>query len=165
METTSTAAASGPGRWLALAAFLLTCLAAGWLGSIATTAAIPTWYADLAKPPFNPPNSVFGPVWTILYVLMGVAGWLVWQAGTPASRRALVPFFVQLVLNVLWSFAFFGARSPLFGLVVIVALWLAILWTILAFRQVNGWAAVLLLPYIAWVSFAALLNASIWWLN
>lgn len=151
--------------WLALAGFILACLAVGWLGSIPTTAAIPTWYAGLEKPPFNPPNAVFGPVWTILYVLMAFAGWRIWRASGEAAGPALVPFAVQLGLNLLWSFAFFGARSPLFGLVVIAALWLAILWTILVFRRIDRWAALLLLPYLAWVSFAALLNASIWWLN
>ncbi len=158
-----------PGRrlrdFLALAAFVLVCLAAGWIGSIATTPAIPTWYAGLTKPPFNPPNAVFPIVWTILYVLMGVAAWRVWRTGLPEGRTALLPFFIQLALNVLWSFAFFGAESPAFGLLVIALLWIAIAWTIAAFRPVDGPAALLLVPYLAWVSFAAVLNAAIWALN
>ena len=157
-----------PGRrlrdLLALAAFVLVCLAAGWIGSIATTPAIPTWYAGLTKPSFNPPNAVFPIVWTVLYVLMGVAAWRVWRTGT-VGRGALVPFFIQLALNVLWSFAFFGAESPVLGLIVIALLWVAIIWTILALRPVDGPAALLLVPYVAWVSFAAVLNAAIWALN
>ena len=106
-------------------------------------------------------------VWTILYVLMGVAAWLVWRAPADESRRrvALAAWFVQLVLNVLWSFAFFGAHSPLAGLVVIVVLLAAIVVTILAFRRVSGTAALLLAPYLAWVAFATVLNASILSLN
>jgi tryptophan-rich sensory protein len=151
--------------WLALAGFILLCVAAGWLGSIATTPAIPTWYAGLEKPPFNPPNSVFPIVWTTLYVLMGIAAWRVWRAGLPDTGWALRPFFLQLALNVAWSFAFFGAESPALGFLVISLLWLAIVWCIVVFRQVDRWAAILLLPYLAWVSFAAVLNGAIWALN
>lgn len=150
---------------LALAGFILVCLAAGWLGSIATTPAIPTWYAGLEKPPFNPPNAVFPIVWTILYILMGTAAWRVWRTGSPEARVALLPFFIQLALNVLWSFAFFGTESPPLGFAVIVLLGAAIVWCIVVFRPVDRWAALLLLPYLAWVSFAAVLNAAIWTLN
>jgi tryptophan-rich sensory protein len=150
----------------ALAVFIAVALLAGWIGSLATAPNIPTWYAGLAKPSFNPPNAVFPVVWTILYVVMGVAAWLVWRAPAGESRRlALTAWFVQLVLNVLWSFAFFAARSPLAGLIVIVVLLAAIVVTILAFRRLNGIAALLLAPYLAWVAFAAVLNASILSLN
>lgn len=142
-------------------------LLAGWIGSLATMPNIPTWYAGLAKPAFTPPGTVFPIVWTILYVLMGVAAWLVWRAPAPADlrRAGLAAWIVQLVLNVLWSFAFFGAHSPLAGMIVIVVLLAAIVVTILAFRRVSGWAAVLMLPYLAWVCFASVLNAAILALN
>lgn len=151
----------------ALVAFVVIALVAGWIGSLATAPNIPTWYAGLAKPSFNPPNAVFPVVWTILYVLMGIAAWLVWRAPADENRRrmALAAWFIQLVLNVLWSFAFFGAQSPLAGLIVIVVLLAAIVVTMLAFRRVSGMAALLLVPYLAWVAFAAILNASILSLN
>lgn len=152
---------TGTAAWLALAGLVILCLGAGWLGTFATTPNIPTWYASLEKPPFNPPNSVFPIVWNILYVLMAVAAWLAWR------RRpgVLLPFFVQLALNVAWSFTFFGAQNPPLGLLVIVLLLAAILWTMAVFWPVSRAAALLLLPYLAWVSFATVLNASIWWLN
>jgi tryptophan-rich sensory protein len=146
----------------ALGAFLVLSALAGGLGSLATTPNIPTRYEGLAKPWFNPPNGVFPVVWTILYVLIAIAGWLAWRAG--AGRR-LIPFFVQIALNVVWSFAFFAAHSPAAGLAVIGALWLAIVWTILSFWPISRPASYLLMPYLAWVTFAALLNAGIFWLN
>jgi tryptophan-rich sensory protein len=145
-----------------LGAFVVLSALAGGLGSVATTPNIPTWYEGLDKPWFNPPNGVFPVVWTILYVLIAVAGWLAWRHG--AGRR-LVPFFIQIALNVIWSFAFFAAHSPAAGLVVIAALWLSIVWTILAFSPVSRLASWLLAPYLAWVTFAALLNAAVFWLN
>jgi tryptophan-rich sensory protein len=142
-------------------------LAASAIGSFATVRAIPTWYKSLAKPSFNPPDWLFGPAWTVLYLLMAVAAWLVWKQGigAPGVKLALAVFLVQLILNCLWSILFFGLRSPLAGLVDIVAMWLAILATIILFFRVSVPAGVLLLPYIAWVSFAALLNAAILRLN
>jgi tryptophan-rich sensory protein len=142
-------------------------LLASSIGSFATVRAIPRWYAGLAKPSFNPPEWLFGPAWTVLYVLMAVAAWLVWKHGLgPAGvKLALAVFLVQLVLNALWSILFFGLRSPLAGLVEIIFLWLAILATIILFFRVSVPAGVLLLPYIAWISFAALLNAAILRLN
>ncbi len=152
---------------VALAGFVALPLLAGWVGSLATTPNIPTWYAGLVKPSFNPPNSIFPVVWTALYVLMGVAAWMAWRKPAPDDHRriALAAWVVQLVLNVLWSFAFFGARSPLAGLVVIAVLLVAIVVTILAFRRIDGRAALLLLPYLAWVGFATILNAAILALN
>jgi translocator protein len=144
-----------------------TVLAASAIGSFATVRAIPTWYKGLAKPSFNPPNWLFGPAWTALYLLMAVAAWLVWKQGfgAPGVKLALAVFLVQLILNTLWSILFFGLRSPLAGLVDIIVMWLAIIATILLFFRVSVPAGVLLLPYIAWVTFAALLNAAILRLN
>ena len=142
-------------------------LLASSIGSFATVRAIPRWYQGLAKPSFNPPGWLFGPAWTVLYLMMAVAAWLVWKQGLGAAgvKLALVVFLGQLVLNTLWSVVFFGLRSPLAGLVDIVALWLAILATVILFFRVSVPAGVLLLPYIGWVSFAAVLNAAILHLN
>ncbi len=152
---------------LKLALALMVCLLAGALGALFTTPAIPTWYAGLSKPSFSPPNWLFAPVWTLLYVLMGGAAYLVWMKGWKQRevRAALGVFGVQLVLNFLWSVAFFGMHSPLYGLVVIAALWAAIALTIVRFRGVSRPAAWLLVPYLLWVSFAAYLNYSVWALN
>ena len=150
-------------RWMAS---LLVCQLAGALGSLFTAPAIPGWYAGLVNPSFSPPNWVFAPVWTALFLLMGVALALVWQRkGHPEAPAALRWFAIQWMLNVLWSIAFFGLHSPLLGLVDIVALWVAIVVTILRFRRISRPAAWLLAPYIAWVSFALILNAAQWWLN
>lgn len=165
MSTNEAFPSGGPEQWVALAALVVLCLAAGWLGSIATTRNIPTWYAGLNKPSFNPPNGIFPVVWTVLYVLMAVAAWLIWREDTSDRGSALAPFLVQLALNVGWSFAFFGARNPLLGLVVIGLLLVAIVWTILAFWPISSLAALLLVPYLAWVAFASVLNAAIYKLN
>lgn len=152
---------------LKLLASLAVVVAAGGVGSLATTRAIPTWYRGLAKPSFNPPDWLFGPAWTVLYLLMAVAAFLVWKQGFNSSgvKLALAVFLVQLALNALWSILFFGMRSPLAGLVNITVLWLVILATIVLFFRVSVLAGVLLLPYIAWVSFAAVLNAAVFLLN
>ncbi|MCJ7653801.1 MAG: tryptophan-rich sensory protein [Dehalococcoidia bacterium] len=146
---------------------IIACLAAGAVGSIFTRQAIPTWYATLEKPAFNPPNWLFAPVWTLLYIMMGVAAFLVWRKGLDNRqvRVALIVFLVQLVLNALWSVAFFGLESPLYGLIVIATLWVAILFTVLKFYRISLAASVLMWPYLLWVSFAAVLNSSIWLLN
>jgi tryptophan-rich sensory protein len=146
----------------ALGAFLVLSALAGGLGSIATTPNIPTWYAGLEKPWFNPPNAVFPIVWTLLYLMIAISGWLAWRAH--AGRR-LLPFFVQIALNVAWSFVFFAGHSPAAGLVVVAALWLSIAWTIMSFWPVSRAASWLLVPYLAWVSFASLLNGAIFALN
>lgn len=138
---------------------------AGIIGSFATRANIPDWYQYLDKPFFNPPSWVFGPVWTLLYTLMGVSLYLVMQSGVRDKTRAYVAFGVQLVLNSLWSFAFFGARSPELGIVVILPLLAAIGWTMYEFSRINKKAARLLAPYFAWTSFATLLTISISLLN
>lgn len=143
------------------------CLAAGVLGSVFTTPAIPTWYATLIKPSFAPPNWVFFPVWTTLFIMMGISLFLVWQKGMEDMKvkNALYIFGVQLILNVLWSAAFFGLRSPLAGLIEICILLILILLTIMKFMKISRTAGLLLIPYIFWVSFAAVINFFIWRLN
>jgi benzodiazapine receptor len=152
---------------LKLVVSLVACQCAGLVGSIFTTPAIPTWYATLEKPFFTPPNWLFAPAWVTLYVLMAVAAFLVWRKGLSEEgvKPALVIFLVQLVINAFWSVAFFGLKSPVAGVVVIVVLWIAILFTILRFFRLSAAAGSLLLPYILWVSFAAALNMSLWILN
>ena len=149
------------------AAFVLACECAGAIGAFFTASAIPGWYATLARPHFAPPNWVFGPVWTFLYAMMGIAAFLVWQMGMRDARvrSALRMFALQLALNVLWSIIFFGMRSVSGALVDIALLWLAIVAMIVYVARVSRPAAWLLAPYILWVSFAAYLNASIWVLN
>jgi benzodiazapine receptor len=146
---------------------IVACLAAGAIGSVFTRSAIPTWYAALEKPPFNPPNWLFAPVWTFLYILMGIAAFLVWRKGlgNRQVRAALIVFLIQLILNALWSVVFFGLESPLFGLIVISILWVVILVTVIQFFKISRAASVLLWPYLLWVTFAAVLNSSIWLLN
>lgn len=153
--------------WAALLGAALPVIAASLLGSAATVPQIAGWYAGLAKPPFNPPNWIFGPVWTALYAMMALAVFRILRipVGAPGRRRALLTYHLQLLLNLAWSFAFFGANSPLAGIAVILPLLAAILATIANFRPLDRLAANLLWPYLAWVSFATLLNASIWWLN
>ena len=147
-----------PSRGDALA--LVLPLAVGFMGTVPTARAIPTWYRTLDKPQWNPPDAVFGPVWTTLYLLMGIALVVVRRAGED-TRRAQLVFGLQLALNTAWSFVFFGSRDPRSALVVIALLWSAILATIVEFGRIRPAAAVLLAPYLAWVSFASVLNAEI----
>jgi len=152
-----------PADILKLVASVILCQIAGFLGSLFTTPAIPTWYAALKKPFFTPPNWIFSPVWISLFILMGISLFFVWRRqGHPQFNKALIFFFVQLILNVLWSLAFFGLRLPLLGFIDIILLWIAILLTIQNFLKVSKFAGVLLLPYLLWVSFATLLNLSLW---
>jgi translocator protein len=151
---------------LALAGFLVIAFTASAIGGLATFPAIPDWYRNLEKPSWTPPNAVFGPVWTVLYVLMAVAAWLVWKRGGWAAHRvALALWVVQVVLNTLWSVFFFGMRNPALGLAEIGLLWLAILATLIAFWRVSRPAGALLVPYLLWVSYASALNFAIWSLN
>lgn len=138
---------------------------AGVAGSLFTSAAIPAWYATLQKPALNPPAWLFGPVWAVLYVLMGISFWLIWESHRSEKKRAMVLFGVQLILNALWSPIFFGAHAIGNAFVVIVLLWAAIVLTILIFKNISKLAAWLLVPYILWVSFAGYLNFAIWMLN
>lgn len=142
-------------------------LVVGGLSGIATARSVSDWYPTLRKPVFNPPSWVFGPVWTALYALMGIALYIVWRHGwdRPEVRWAMALFAVQLVLNGLWSILFFGMRAPGLAFLEIVLLWLAVAATVFAFWQTTPRAGTLMVPYLAWVSFAAVLNGSIWWLN
>lgn len=149
-------------------AVVVTCLAIGYFSGIVTRSSIDTWYPTLVKPSFNPPNWVFAPAWSLLYLLMGVAAGLVWdriEYEKEAVKNALVFFAIQLALNALWSYLFFGLMNPLLALIEIFVLWLMIYETLLKFIKINKVAGYLLVPYLLWVSFATILNASIWWLN
>ena len=162
---------------------IIVCELAGVIGSVFTTSQINLWYVYLKKPSFNPPNWIFGPVWTILFVLMGISLFLVLEK-VPLSQTAnkffgkvftknfwtgkesaVVVFAIQLILNIKWSFLFFAFHSPALAFVEIIFLWLAILWTIFKFYKISKNASYLLIPYILWVSFASFLNLSIWLLN
>lgn len=137
----------------------------GGLGALVTISSVGSWYQTIQKPSFNPPSWVFGPTWTLLYIMMGLALYLIWKSNHPFKNKALWVFAVQLSLNAIWSPAFFGLESPLLGLIVIVPLWIMILVCIRAFFPINKMASYLLVPYLLWVSFATILNASIWYLN
>ena len=152
---------------LLLAGSLLACLLAGAIGSAFTIRSIPIWYAGLSKPSFTPPNGVFGPVWSLLYLLMGIALFLIWRKGfaVPGVGMAVVMFVIQLVVNALWSISFFGLRSPFLGLVNIALLWVLILTTLVLFLRLSWLSGLLLVPYFLWVSFASALNFAIWRLN
>ena len=151
---------------LKLGISIVLCQLAGFLGSLFTTSAIPTWYETLDKPFFTPPNWIFSPVWISLFILMGISLFVVWRRQDhPRFKTALIFFFVQLILNIFWSAAFFGLRFFLIGLIDIVLLWVAILLTIQHFLRISKMAGLLLLPYILWVSFAVVLNFSLWILN
>ena len=146
---------------------LATCVVSGLIGSIFTRGSIATWYTFLHKPDFSPPSWVFAPVWFLLYILMGISVFLVWRVGIKQFhvREGLVIFLIQLILNTFWSFAFFGLKSTVGGLLVIVPLCTAILLTIINFYRISKTASFLLIPYILWVSFATALNFSIYLLN
>jgi tryptophan-rich sensory protein len=153
--------------WPKLILSVVVVMLLGAIGGSVTVAAIPDWYAKLAKPPGTPPNAVFGPTWSLLYLMIGVSVARVWHIGRegPGKRRALIRFAVQLLLNLTWSPLFFGAHLVAVALVVIVVLWVTILLTILAFRPLDRIAARLLVPYLAWVGYAIYLNAGILVLN
>lgn len=150
-----------------LAASIVICQLAGVIGSFFTSSSVSIWYAELNKPGFNPPNWVFSPVWITLFLLMGIALYIVWNKGIKSkqSKTAVTIFGVQLGLNILWSVLFFGLRSPLSAFIEIIILWAAILFTIIYFYRVSKPAGYLLIPYILWVSFAAVLNFFIYYLN
>ncbi len=148
-------------KYLKLLLAISLCDGAGLVGSIFTLNSVNTWYLTLNKPFFNPPGWVFGPVWTILYLLMGISLYLVWGN----KKVSLIWFWIQLILNSTWSIAFFGLRSPVLAFIIIVLLWVGIFKTIMDFRKVNKKASYLLYPYLVWVSFASILNLSIVLLN
>lgn len=141
-------------------------LAVGAIAGTVTAESIGNWYATIEKPSFNPPNSVFGPVWTALYILMGIAMFIAWKASFGAERtQAATVFGIQLLLNFAWSFIFFYFHQPGWAFAEILVLWGVLLYTIIVFYKIKNVSAYLLIPYILWVSFAAVLNASIWKLN
>lgn len=151
---------------VALCGFILLSFAAPSVSAFLSVTGPDDWYRGLEKPWFNPPGWVFGPVWTILYIVMGVAAWLVWRKGTGQSLAVpLGLFLLQLVLNAVWTPLFFGMHSPGWAFVDILVLWVVLAATVFAFYRVSGTAAALMLPYWFWVSFAAVLNGTIWWLN
>lgn len=145
---------------------ILTPLLIGYLGSIFTTPAIDSWYQTINKPSFNPPNWIFAPVWTGLFILMGWAFYLVWKKGYSAkTKNAFYIFFIQLLLNLLWSILFFGLKSPLVASIEIIVLWVFILLNIITFYKISKTSAYLLIPYLLWVSFASVLTFAVFWLN
>lgn len=155
-----------PSKLFSLIICLAIPLVVAWLGSALTTPSIPTWYAGINKPSFNPPNWLFAPVWTTLFLLMGFSAYLIFSKSRgPKRRQALLIFLAQLALNLLWSFLFFFLHNPLAAFIEIIILWLMILATIISFYRLNRLASYLLWPYLAWVSFASFLNFTIWRLN
>ena len=155
------------GDFLLLLESIIICQLAGIIGSIFTSPSIPLWYANINKPSFNPPNWVFAPVWTTLYLLMGIALFLVWRKGLKRKdlKIAFAVFIFQLILNTLWSILFFGLKSPFVAFIEIVLLWISILISILLFFRISKVAGALLIPYLLWVSFASVLNFAFWRLN
>lgn len=154
-------------NYFKLSASIILCLLAGFIGSFFTASSISSWYSTLAKPFFNPPNYLFGPVWTLLYILMGISLYIIWtKKSNPKQKKfAIYLFAIQLILNTLWSILFFGLQNPLLAFIEIIFLWAAILLTIINFKKISKPAAYLLIPYILWVSFAAILNFSLYYLN
>jgi tryptophan-rich sensory protein len=147
---------------------VVTCLVIGYFSGMVTRSAIVTWYPTLVKPSFNPPNWIFAPVWSMLYIMMGVAAGLVWnriEFEKELVKKALILFAIQLALNALWSYLFFGLKNPMLAGIEIVLLWLMIFETYSKFVKINKIAGYLFIPYLLWVSFAMVLNGSIWWLN
>jgi len=138
---------------------------AGLLGAFFTITSVQSWYLTINRPSWNPPNWLFGPVWTGLYLLMGISCYLIWKSNHPLKKILLTLYFGQLFLNAIWSPAFFGLESPILGLVVIIPLWMMILLCIIQFKKVSKWASGLMIPYLLWVSFATALNFAIWQLN
>ena len=155
-------------KLLKIGVLVATCLAVGYFSSIATESGVHDWFPFVEKPFFNPPAWLFAPVWSFLYILMGIAGGLVWAQidfERDAVRNALFVFAVQLALNGFWSLLFFGLRNPFLAFIEIILLWLMIYETMVKFRKIDKTAGLLFIPYIAWVSFAVILNGSFWWLN
>ncbi len=155
-------------KYTKILTMITTCLAIGYLSGMNTKTSIATWYVLLKKPVFNPPNWVFAPVWTVLYLFMGLASGLVWNKigfNKTTVRNALLFFAIQLGLNALWSYLFFGLQNTFLALLEIIVFWLLLYETYLKFSKIDKIAGYLMVPYFIWVSFASVLNASIWWLN
>jgi len=144
------------------------CLTVGYLSSNVTQSSITTWYPIIKKPVYNPPNWVFAPVWTLLFIMMGIAAGLIWnklETNKDLVKKGLFFFTIQLLLNALWSYLFFGLNNILLALIEIILLWLIIYETYHVFKQIDKRASYLLIPYLGWVGFATILNGSIYWLN
>lgn len=141
------------------------CLGVGGISGFITASEIPGWYVSINKPSFNPPNWIFGPVWTLLYILMGIAFFLIWKSDAPSKEKAYLFFALQLILNFFWSIIFFHFHATGAALMEIILLWICILLSILSFYPISKPAAYLLIPYLLWVSFATVLNFAIWKLN
>jgi benzodiazapine receptor len=155
-------------KYTRISILIVTCVAAGYLAGIATQSGVNTWFPTLEKPFFNPPSWVFAPVWTMLYIMMGIAGGIVWsriEVQKDAVTKALTLFAIQLALNILWSFLFFWLQNPFLAFIEIILLWLIIYETYLKFAKIDKVAGYLFIPYLMWVAFAAVLNGSLWWLN
>ncbi len=152
-------------NFLKLFLSILICFIAAGIGSYFTTPSIGGWYSSLNKPFFNPPNWIFGPVWTLLYLMMGISLYVISNLKLKNKKNAIKYFFLQLICNVLWSVAFFGFHSPLYAFLLIAILWFFIFKTIKEFSKLSKTAGYLLYPYLAWVSFASILNLSIVLLN
>jgi len=157
-----------PVTWIILAALLALNMLIAFLGSWITAGSVDTWYQTINRPSFTPPDRVFGPVWTTLYLLMGLSAWWTWLRGRTRGvpvNRALSLYFIQLALNLLWSFLFFGLMNPFLALLEIILLWVAILLTMVGFFRISRVAGMLLIPYLLWAGFAAVLNFEIVRLN
>ncbi|HMI08534.1 MAG TPA: TspO/MBR family protein [Flavobacterium sp.] len=155
-------------KYVKILIFVVTCIGVGFIAGTATQSGVTEWFPTLVKPSFNPPNWVFAPVWSFLYMIMGIAAGRVWgriNFEREAVRKALTFFFIQLALNALWPVLFFGLHNPLLALIEIALLWLMIYETYTQFKKIDKIAGLIFIPYLAWVSFAAVLNASLWWLN
>jgi translocator protein len=153
------------GKAFNLAASIAVCQLAGIIGSLFTASTVSSWYPTVIKPNFSPPAWLFAPVWVLLYFLMGISLYLIWQNKAKDNKKSLIIFGIQLILNSFWSFLFFGLKSPLYGLIDIVLLLAAIIFTIAFSFKISSYAGILLIPYLAWVCFATILNYSIVLLN
>ena len=153
------------GKAFNLAASIAVCQFAGIIGSLFTASTVSSWYTTLIKPNFSPPAWLFAPVWVLLYFLMGISLYLIWQNKSKDNKKSLIIFGIQLILNVCWSFLFFGLKSPLYGLIDILLLLAAIILTVAFSFKISYYAAILLIPYLAWVCFATILNYSVMSLN
>ncbi len=155
-------------KYVKILVCVATCIGIGYMSGIATQSGVKTWFPTLIKPSFNPPSWLFAPVWSLLYMMMGIAAGLVWsriEFEREAVEKALRLFVIQLALNALWSVLFFGLQNPMLALIEIVLLWLMIYETYIKFIKIDKIAGYLFIPYLLWVTFATVLNASIWWLN
>jgi benzodiazapine receptor len=159
-------ARSTAGLAIGLAVWIMICFSAAAIGGFATTSSVGGWYAEINKPSWNPPDWIFGPVWSALYLMMAIAAWLVWKSSTLESTRVALGWFVfHLLLNVFWSVLFFGLQQPGWAFVEIIALWISIMVAIVLFYRHSKIAAGLLVPYLCWVTFASVLNYTIWSIN